>query len=168
MASSLLDDAFAHHTWATLRLLDACAGLTQEQLETDMPGMPGSILLTLQHLVGSDDFDLCVLSPDRAAADDTKKMNLSGLRLVVERAAEGWARYLQTSPDPDTVVLEVDPGDGFERDAPVGIRLAQALHHGSDHRSQVCSALTTLGIEPPSIDVFDFAVESRRSSERMP
>ena len=39
----------------------------------------------------------------------------------------------------------------------MGIRLAQAIHHGTDHRSQVCTALTTLGIEPPAIDVWDYA-----------
>ena len=27
MTSSLLDDAFAHHTWATLQVMDACAAL---------------------------------------------------------------------------------------------------------------------------------------------
>jgi hypothetical protein len=35
--------------------------------------------------------------------------------------------------------------------ARVGIRLAQALQHGKDHRSQVCTTLTTLGIEPPGL-----------------
>jgi uncharacterized damage-inducible protein DinB len=63
---------------------------------------------------------------------------------------------------------------GYETHAPLGIRLAQALHHGTDHRSQVCTALTTLGIEPPAIDVWDFAardglmftVQSSGSAER--
>jgi uncharacterized damage-inducible protein DinB len=47
--------------------------------------------------------------------------------------------------------------DGSESHATAGIRLAQAIHHGTDHRSQVCTALTTLGIEPPAIDVWDYA-----------
>jgi uncharacterized damage-inducible protein DinB len=38
----------------------------------------------------------------------------------------------------------------------VSIRLAQALHHGTDHRSQICTALTSLGVEPPFIDVWDY------------
>ncbi|HYF10884.1 MAG TPA: hypothetical protein VEC09_01130, partial [Actinomycetota bacterium] len=48
--------------------------------------------------------------------------------------------------------------DGSETHAPRGIRLAQAVHHGTDHRSQTCTALTTLGIEPPEIDVWDFGL----------
>lgn len=52
--SSLLDDAFAHHIWATERLIDACATLTREQLVTSTPGTYGPIMATLAHLVSSD------------------------------------------------------------------------------------------------------------------
>ena len=58
--------------------------------------------------------------------------------------------------DPTIVVVEFEDS-GYETHAPLGIRLAQALYHGSDHRSQVCTVLTTLGIEPPGIEVWDFA-----------
>jgi uncharacterized damage-inducible protein DinB len=75
---------------------------------------------------------------------------------------------LATGPDPDLVVTEVDEDDGFERDAAMGIRLAQALHHGTDHRSQICTALTSLGVEPPSIDVWDFGADTGRVTDRWP
>ena len=42
------------------------------------------------------------------------------------------------------------------RDATIGIRLAQVLHHGSDHRSQISTALTTLGHAPPEFDVWAY------------
>jgi uncharacterized damage-inducible protein DinB len=41
------------------------------------------------------------------------------------------------------------------------------LHHGTDHRSQVCTALTTLGVEPPAIDVWDYGVEAGRVVETL-
>jgi len=50
----LLTDAFEHHVWATLRLVDACLPLSPEQLGTAAPGTYGSILDTMRHLVGSD------------------------------------------------------------------------------------------------------------------
>jgi hypothetical protein len=50
----------------------------------------------------------------------------------------------------------------------VGVRLAQALHHGTYHPSQICTALASLGVEPPSIDVWDYALEVGRSVERLP
>jgi uncharacterized damage-inducible protein DinB len=54
MTRSLLADAFDHHVWATLTVLDACGSLTDEQLATTVPGTYGSILDTLRHLVGAD------------------------------------------------------------------------------------------------------------------
>ena len=67
----------------------------------------------------------------------------------------------ETDPNAD-VVRHRD--DGTDSHAPLGIRLAQALHHGTDHRSQVCTALTSLGVEPPAIDVWDFAEKDGRIS----
>jgi uncharacterized damage-inducible protein DinB len=40
--------------WATLRLIDACLGLTDEQLATRAPGTSGSIAELPMHLVGQD------------------------------------------------------------------------------------------------------------------
>ena len=82
-------------------------------------------------------------------------MDVQELRAHVERFAEEWPKVLGERVDPDEVVVR-HRDDGSETHAPVGIRLAQAVHHGTDHRSQICTALTTLGIEPPSIDVWDY------------
>ena len=54
MSRPLLDDAFAHHVWATLTLMDACLALEPEQLETTVPGTYGSIRDTMRHTVGAD------------------------------------------------------------------------------------------------------------------
>ena len=50
----------------------------------------------------------------------------------------------------------------------MGIQLTQALHHGTDHRSQICTALKTLGAEPPGIDVWDFGEQEGRVVELPP
>jgi uncharacterized damage-inducible protein DinB len=65
MSRSLLEDAFAHHVWATLRLVDVCLALTAEQLGTAVPGTYGSILDTIRHIVGGDSGYLFVTSGDR-------------------------------------------------------------------------------------------------------
>jgi len=153
-----MGDAFGHHVWATLRLLDACLELSQEQLQTSVPGTFGSILDTQRHLVGSDASYLFVTTGGRAARIDEDEMDLSELRAAMVGFGEDWSRLLAENPDPATVLVRHRP-DGSATEAPLGIRLAQAVHHGTDHRSQICTALTSLGIEPPSIDVWDFGVE---------
>jgi uncharacterized damage-inducible protein DinB len=82
----------------------------------------------------------------------------------METAAADWTAVLERQVDPDVVVTRRRP-DGSQSHAPAGIRLAQAIHHGTDHRSQICTALTTLGIEPPLIDVWDYGAQDGRVSE---
>jgi uncharacterized damage-inducible protein DinB len=161
MSRPILADAFAHHVWATLRLIDACLGLTEEQTATVVPGTYGSILDTMRHLVGADCSYLFALTGGRVAAIDEERMGLPELRAAMESNGPAWASLLAQDLDPDTVVVRYRD-DGAESHAPLGIRLAQALHHGTDHRSQVCTALTALGFEPPAIDAWDFADEGGR------
>ncbi len=155
MTRSALDDAFAHHVWATLQIIDACSSLGDEQLATEVPGTYGSILDTLRHLVGSDAWYLFVISGGHAERIDEDVMSLPELRAVMEGQAAAWSSVLGTDVDADLDVV-AHREDGTQSHAPRGIRLAQVLHHGTDHRSQICTCLTALGVEPPAIDVWDF------------
>lgn len=167
MSRSPLEDAFGHHVWATLRLIDACLSLSPEQLETAAPGTFGSILDTMRHLVGADSSYLSVTSGGRSLPIDDEGMDLTALRDAMEAQGAGWAGLVREDLDPDTVMTR-HRGDGSSTRAPLGIRLAQVLHHGSDHRSQICTALTSLGIEPPEIDVWDFGAQGGRVIEAPP
>ena len=168
MGRSLLDDAFGHHVWATVQLIDVCLALTPEQLNTAVPGTYGSILETQRHLVGGDAWYLFTLNGERGLLIDEDRMDLPGLRTAMETNGAGWSRLLDGDLDPDAVLKEVDEDDGYQKHAPVGIRLAQAIHHGSDHRSQICTALTALGLKPPAIDAWDFGLEDGRVVEIPP
>jgi uncharacterized damage-inducible protein DinB len=162
-----MDDAFAHHVWATLRVLDVCLALTPDQLATAVPGTYGSILDTARHTVGADSSYLWVLNGGRTTLIDEDHMDLPELRATMEGYGSAWSELLAQDLDPDAVI-ERHRDDGSETHAPVSIRLAQALHHGTDHRSQICTALTTLGMEPPLIDVWDYGAEIGRVTEIAP
>jgi uncharacterized damage-inducible protein DinB len=161
MSRPLLADPFAHHVWATLRLIDTCLSLGPEQLGTVVPGTYGSILETMRHLVGADGSYLFVLTGGRILAIDEDRMDLPQLRSAMEGFGAAWSALVAQDLDPDLVVVR-HRDDGSEGHAPMGVRLAQALHHGTDHRSQICTALTTLAVEPPAIDVWDFAAQDGR------
>jgi uncharacterized damage-inducible protein DinB len=164
---SLLEDAFAHHVWATLRLVDACLPLSPQQLEGAVPGTYGSIRETIRHLVGSDSWYLFAMTGERTFLIDEDHMDLPELRAAIEGDGAAWSLLLAQDLDPDAVnVTRRD--DGSETHTTMGIRLAQALHHGTDHRSQICTALTTLGVEPPAIDVWAFGEQDGRVVEVPP
>ncbi len=166
MSRSILSDAFDHHVWATVHLLDACAALTPEQLDATVTGTYGTILDTLRHIVGADVAYLEVLAGDQADFEEGDA-TLGDLRSRMVGHLRAWAGVIADDPDPDTEVIRYRD-DGSEGHAPTGIRLAQALHHGTDHRSQVCTTLTALGIEPPEIDVWAFAESQGRYREVPP
>jgi uncharacterized damage-inducible protein DinB len=90
------------------------------------------------------------------------------LRGPTEMLGWAWSRFLGDPIDPDLMVHEVDDSDGYERTAPLAFRLAGTLNHGSDHRSQICTALTTLGVEPPKIDVMSYGLAIDRVTEKWP
>jgi len=166
MSDPALCTAFGHNTWATLQVIDACANLSSDHLQTNVPGTRGPIMDTLRHIVAADAVDLEIVTGDRA--DDYEHSSPSELRDAAERLGEAWARFLSAGIDPDEMVREVDDNDGYERTAPLAFRLAGTLDHGTDHRSQICTALTTLGVEPPKIDVMNYGLALGRVTEKWP
>jgi uncharacterized damage-inducible protein DinB len=132
-----------------------------------VPGTYGSILETIRHLVGADSSYLFALTGGQVPAIDEDLMDLAQLRAAMQDNGTAWSSLLAQDLDPDLVVVR-HRADGSESHAPLGVRLAQALHHGTDHRSQICTALTTLGIEPPAIDAWDYALQDGRLLEVPP
>jgi uncharacterized damage-inducible protein DinB len=164
---SLLADAFDHHVWATLVVLDLLAPLTEDQLGTTVPGTYGTVLDTARHLVGADRWYLETLTRGEAPGIDENSMSIAELRVAMEPSAASWHALLATDPDPDEM-FSFARDDGTKSHATWGVRLAQALDHGTDHRSQLCTALTVIGIEPPEIDVWAWAFANGKHWEDGP
>jgi uncharacterized damage-inducible protein DinB len=170
VTDSVMRDAFEHHVWATLRLMDVCAELDPQRLDVVAPGTYGSILDTMRHIVGADCsylYVIYVIGEHQHQPIDEDAADLVALRAEMDAHAGAWTQILGGDPDPDRFVVR-NRDDGSSTTAAIGIRLAQAVHHGTDHRSQICTALTSLGIEPPFIDVWDYGVTIGRVTEVEP
>jgi len=163
MARHPLDDAFRHNVWATVRLIDVCAALTPAQLAADVPGTYGSIHGTLHHIVDSDTWYLSFFREAIVVQMDDTLADLSDLRAAIEANGAAWLEVLAEAPDPDRQIEHLRGAIRYV--APAGVRLAQVVQHGTDHRSQVCTALTLLGVEPPDIAVWAYGEATDRSHE---
>lgn len=163
MTASLLDDAMAHHVWATEALLDTCDDLTPEQLSSPAPGTYGSILDTFRHFVTTDCWYLTFFNdqPQRADEDEPREMDLHELRAVITANGKDWMPLFATGLDGEADMVE--HGDGWNFHSPTGFRLAQVIQHGTDHRSQICTALTSLNVEPPAIDLWAYGEATGRT-----
>jgi uncharacterized damage-inducible protein DinB len=84
MTTSVLEDAFAHHVWATIQLIDACSGLSDEQLASSVTGIYGPIIDTMRHLVGADRSYLWVITRGDISEVDEDALDLAAMRSVME------------------------------------------------------------------------------------
>jgi len=154
-------EIFRHNAWATKRLLEFCRELPESALTSTVPGTYGNILATFDHVVGSDGGYLRSLSGSTPewVTDRIEASDLNVLDGRADELATLWEKFFAGPVDAGRVLL-LDKGT-YEVNA--GIVIAQAPHHASIHREQICAILTSMGIEPPDIQPWGFADETGRS-----
>jgi uncharacterized damage-inducible protein DinB len=151
----LLVEFFRHNAMMNRRLLDACRQLSPKQLGATATGTYGTIGATLVHMANAQEGYAARLletgRPERLAEDP-----FPGFDALAERFARGDAQLeeaaarLKVGQDRDVQVTGDDPPGTFHM--PVSLFLLQAVNHGTEHRSQVATILTQLGVQPPDMD----------------
>jgi uncharacterized damage-inducible protein DinB len=164
-----LVDAFRHNAWATRALLDACGKLTGAQLEAPAPGTYGSVAVTLGHMIWAEGNYCARLTGEEPGWRRVGEL-VATLQELVERSDDlgrRWEVLLRDTVDAERVIIAAWP-DGTQYDVLAGVYVAQALHHANEHRAQICVALSQMGVEPPSLGVWDYAeaVHRTRPSQR--
>jgi uncharacterized damage-inducible protein DinB len=145
---------FHHHEWATLTLIDLCAGLPPDVQSATVPGTHGSIKATLIHLVAADQRYLRRMLDGQAADREVREdggLRLAELREPFEQQARGWQQVLDRLGTLN-VTLPAEPEEGWpEIPHAENLLLLQAIHHGNDHRTQVCTILGAFGRDVPDL-----------------
>jgi uncharacterized damage-inducible protein DinB len=154
-------DFYRQNEWANLALIDLCSVLDDEQLDTTAIGTYGSIRDTLTHIAsaeGSYAFRLGHEPTPRLLSDDPWP-GFEALKEMVSAAADALVAGSQGAPD-RLIQVGSDEGDKYEVEAEV--ILIQAFNHGTEHRSQIATILTTLGIEPLELSGWDWGLSADR------
>jgi len=135
--------------WATLKLIEVCRGLSEEQLGATAVGTYGSIRVTLRHRVSSEAnyaFRLGEAPIRRLPADEP----WPGFDVLAEMVSANAAVLTAAARGDSGRVIRLDP-DTNPYDSEAAVILVQAFNHATEHRSQICTILTTLGIQPPDM-----------------
>ena len=161
MTRPVLDDAFGHHVWATLRVIDTCLELDPEHLATAVPGTYGSILDTLRHTVGADRGYLFALTGGRVTTIEEEGMDLAELRAVMASDGPEWSAVVRPRiyPTWSSSATAMTAPRATHRWASASRRryiTERIIEARSAPRS------TSLGVEPPAIDAWDFAWKDGR------
>jgi uncharacterized damage-inducible protein DinB len=177
----VLVELFHHNLWANLALIDLCLTLSDEILETNVPGTFGTIRDTLSHLAGTEEGYLSGLVGERTErssnSDEQESPNLAtlreralqsgeGLHLAIVRehavqSGEGLIAYAAAvEGNPTLQVIWHD--QSYE--LPAALLLIQAINHATEHRTQIKTALTQAGITPPALDGWTWDAARRRET----
>jgi uncharacterized damage-inducible protein DinB len=158
----LLVELFRHNTMMNQRILEACSPLSTDQLETTATGTYGTIGATLVHIANSQTaYSARLLDTERP--DPLAEDPFPGFAALAERMALGDGQLEQAAAAPSEREVEVTGDDpvGTWR-MPVSLFLVQAINHGTEHRSQIATVLTQLGVEPPDMDGWTYFDASGR------
>ena len=150
----LLVEAFRYNRWANLHLLDMCLKLSPEQLHLTAPGTYGTIAGTWHHLVAAEQRYLRRLGADEPRVNE--KDPFPGIEALREHAARSGDRLIEAAGriTPDDVIEANYEGQTTR--IHLGVVIIQALHHGNDHRTHVCTILGHHQIPYGEMDVWAY------------
>jgi uncharacterized damage-inducible protein DinB len=157
--SDLIADFYRQNEWANTAMIDVCRGLTDEQLDATVPGTYGSIRDTLHHLVGSEigyAFRRGDPGIERIEPDDPWP-GFDRLAELVHAAATAARRH---AADSTSESLTVDPD--YPSYVDPSVIWIQMVNHSTDHRSQINTILTTLGLEPADLSGWEWGLADGR------
>lgn len=154
MTDTLLTKLFEHNNWANHRLIQACSTLTAEQLDAEpQSATKGSIRRTLCHLVDSQQHYLSLLTGIEPPFSWPEPPPFSELLLS---ARVSGTRLLALAADPSSQFLQrrIATPDGYYTEP--WVVMVQVINHATEHREQISSMLTALGLTPPDLDAWSY------------
>lgn len=158
MTGNYLVRLFEHNNWANLRIIRACANLGDEQFDAEpRSATKGTIRKTLTHLVSSQRSYLSLLTQPVEAREDVR-LEIAELQESARVSGEGLLELAKGDRIPLEARLRTTDGYFVEP----WVVMLQVINHATEHREQICSMLTALGITPPDLDGWSYgeAVEA--------
>ena len=153
MDENFLVKIFEHNNWANLCILEACAALSDEQLDTEPQSITkGTIRRTLVHLVSSQHSYLRSLTLPLEQRQESVTIEYADLRESVRKSGEALLAFARGEQQPFQSPLQTR--DGYMVDA--WVLMVQIINHATEHREQINSMLSALGITPPDMDGWSY------------
>ena len=152
-------ELFLHHidytAWASRRLLEAAAQLSEEELKRDLGTADKSVLGTLAHVFAADRIWYCrVTGEARAAFIGDEDRKLSVLQEEWPQVLAGWRELLATGDLERTIDYKDLKGNPYT--SPLWQIVLHLVNHGTHHRGQVSGMIRAMGHTPPPLDLIAY------------
>jgi uncharacterized damage-inducible protein DinB len=156
MTENILARLFEHNNWANEQIMKACTALTDEQLDAPpQSATEGSIRDTLNHLVSAEYGYLRILTLPLEQRNNRVTLEYSELQKSLKHSGEALLKLVQDGTYPTSSLVTRD-----EYYVEPWVILLQIINHATEHREQIKSMLTAMGITPPNIDGWDYGFET--------
>jgi len=152
MTENFLVKLFEHNNWANLETIRACSALSDEQLDAaPHSATKGTIRRTLVHLVSSQRGYLALLTQPVGARP---KGSVAFADLAESARASGEGLLALVSAEAREPLKTLQTTDGYFVEP--WVVLVQIINHATEHREQINSMLTSLGVTPPNLDGWSY------------
>ncbi|HSH80583.1 MAG TPA: DinB family protein [Herpetosiphonaceae bacterium] len=157
--TNALSELYKHNLWANLRLLDVCAPRDEPRLDATVPGTRGSIRDTFLHLVAAEGRYVALLSGTQPDPSLNERAGFPGWEALRERARQSGEALIAIAEDFDAARVLRDTRGGEAYAIPAVVPMLQAINHGTEHRTHIATILTQQGVEPPTLDGWQYGEE---------
>ena len=153
-----LAEMFRYNAWANRTLFEACRLLTDTQLDTQVPGISGTVRELLLHIAGGQQTFVLRTQGRQHEGELERGTAWPGIETVIQiaaRTSEELIAIAEQLTDEAEVVL---PYQGTSYRYPKCFFLVHAMAHSTEHRTEVKVALAHLGVETPDLDGWPYAL----------
>ena len=155
MTDNFLAKIFEHNNWANEKIIQVCYALSDEQLDADPHSVTkGNIRNTLVHLVSSQESYLKTLTLPLEERLHPRTVPFAELEESARRSGEELLALVSGEGKPFEARLRTRNGHYTEP----WVLLLQTINHATEHREQIKSMLSALGVTPPDIDGWDYGI----------
>ena len=157
MTEIFLVKLFEHNNWANQKMIEACSALSDEQLDAEpQSATKGNIRKTLLHLVSSQQSYLRTLTMPLEERLDSIAVAFAGLQESASKSGEGLLALARGEKKPLKAQLQTRDGYYVEP----WVLMVQIINHATEHREQIKSMLSSLGVTPPDIEGWDYGEDT--------
>lgn len=154
MTENFLAKIFEHNNWANQVIIEACYVLTNEQIDAEPHSVTkGNIRETLTHLVSAQRGYLALLTLP-VEERPTTLLGFAELQESARMSGEGLLALASGERKSSDVRLTTRDGHYTEP----WVVMLQVINHATEHREQIKSMLSALGVTPPDIDGWDYGI----------
>jgi uncharacterized damage-inducible protein DinB len=147
---------FRYNAWANARILDAATQLDAARAAAPVEGIYGSVLDTARHMLGVEHVYLEMMGASPPGFPDAP--DASALAITAAAIGAGYTAFLDALSEGELQRRFRVPW--FDREFSLRDGLTQVATHSIEHRADLASAISRLGVSTPPLDYVVWVIET--------